>query len=66
MCHDQGSVTTCEECHAGTDARKVHGLNYRFNHGPDVRFHKLDCATCHAPLDQFCADCHEGKGKATR
>jgi hypothetical protein len=66
MCHEQGSITTCEECHAGNDARKVHGLNYRFSHGPDVRFHKLDCAVCHAPLDQFCADCHEGKGKAAR
>lgn len=66
MCHEQGAVTTCEECHAGTDARKVHGPNYRFSHGPDVRFHKMDCATCHAPLDQFCADCHEGKGKAAR
>ena len=66
MCHEQASITTCDECHAGADARKVHGPNYRFSHGPDVRFHKMDCATCHAPLDQFCADCHEGKGKAAR
>ena len=63
MCHEKGSITTCTECHMGSDARKVHGLNYRFNHATDVKFKKLDCAVCHAPLDQFCADCHEGKGR---
>ncbi len=66
MCHDKGSITTCAECHMGNDARKVHGLNYRFNHGIDVKFKKLDCAVCHAPLDQFCGDCHEGKGRVSR
>lgn len=63
MCHEDGQVTTCSDCHLGDDAKKVHGLNYRFNHGIDVKFKKLDCAVCHAPLDQFCADCHEGKGR---
>ena len=63
MCHESGTVTTCAECHMGSDARKVHGLNYRFNHGVDVKFKKLDCSVCHAPLNQFCADCHEGKGR---
>lgn len=63
LCHDKGQITTCDECHMGGDARKVHGPNYRFNHGIDVRFKKLDCSVCHAPLDQFCADCHEGKGR---
>lgn len=66
MCHEKGQVTTCAECHMGSDARKVHGLNYRFNHGVDVKFKKSDCSVCHAPLDQFCADCHEGKGRQLR
>lgn len=66
MCHDKGSITTCDECHMGADARKVHGPNYRYNHGVDVKFKKLDCSVCHAPLDQFCADCHEGKGRQLR
>jgi len=66
MCHEKGEVTTCAECHMGNDARKVHGLNYRFKHGVDVKFKKSDCSVCHAPLDQFCADCHEGKGRQLR
>ncbi len=66
MCHEKGEVTTCAECHMGSDARKVHGLNYRFNHGTDVKFKKSDCSVCHAPLDQFCSDCHEGKGRKLR
>ncbi len=64
MCHEQ--TGDCAECHMGTDARKVHGLNYRFNHGTDVRFGKSDCSVCHQPLDQFCADCHEGAGGPAR
>ena len=64
MCHEQ--TGDCAECHMGTDARKVHGLNYRFNHGTDVRFGKSDCSVCHQPLDQFCADCHEGVGGPAR
>lgn len=72
MCHDEAmagvgaDVGDCAECHMGTDARKVHGLNYRLNHGTDVKFKKLDCAVCHAPLEQFCGDCHEGKGRPAR
>jgi hypothetical protein len=50
----------------GTDARAVHGLNYRFNHGTDVKFKKMDCAVCHQPLEQFCGDCHEGAGRPSR
>jgi hypothetical protein len=63
MCHEKGEVTSCAECHMGGDSRLVHGLNYRFNHGVDVKFKKSDCSSCHTPLDQFCSDCHEGKGR---
>lgn len=66
MCHEKGAITTCAECHLGGDARKVHGANFRFNHGVDVKFKKSDCSVCHAPLDQFCSDCHEGKGRQLR
>lgn len=66
MCHEKGEIATCDDCHKGSDARVAHGLNYRFNHGIDVKFKKMDCSVCHAPLDQFCADCHEGKGRQLR
>jgi Cytochrome c7 and related cytochrome c len=66
LCHENNKTTSCAECHMGTDASKVHGANYRFNHGEDVTFKKLDCAVCHQPLQQFCGDCHEGKGRTTR
>lgn len=68
MCHEQGHAEggECNDCHMGVDARKVHGLNYRFNHGTDVKFKKMDCSVCHQPLEQFCGDCHEGKGRPAR
>jgi hypothetical protein len=27
-----------------------------------VKFKRLDCTTCHTPVQQFCADCHEKQG----
>jgi hypothetical protein len=50
----------------GGDARKVHGANYRYAHGVDVKFKRMNCSTCHQPLDKFCADCHEGTGRPLR
>ena len=61
MCHESKSF--CIECHQGVNGRRIHNGNYRYSHGIDVKFSRLECSTCHVPVGQFCADCHEGEGR---
>jgi hypothetical protein len=58
-CHQQ---TDCELCHARTQLEKrVHPVNYEFQHAGDFLGFNKDCGTCHA-IPQECQVCHLAKG----
>lgn len=59
VCHQQ---TDCEACHARTQLEKrVHPVNYEFQHAGDFLGFDKDCGTCHA-MPQECQICHLAKG----
>jgi hypothetical protein len=59
VCHQQ---TDCEDCHARTQLEKrVHPVNYEFQHAGDFLGFNSDCGTCHA-MPQECQICHLAKG----
>jgi len=39
---------------------RVHDLNYRYNHGIDLKGKKSECQTCHQ-TESFCVECHDSK-----
>ena len=41
--------------------KRVHQLDYRYNHGLDARGKTQDCQACHEPAT-FCVDCHRPGG----
>lgn len=54
-CH---TTQACITCHQGDNLdHKVHGLNYRFQHGLHAKGNKTTCITCHEEAS-FCNDCH--------
>ncbi len=40
---------------------RVHDLNYRFNHGIDLKGKNAQCQTCHE-VETFCVNCHSAVG----
>ena len=55
-CHH--TETFCSDCHAGDNlVESVHDLNFRFNHGLEVKGKEFECQACH-DFETFCVQCH--------